>query len=111
MIREPVAIASWIAVAAVSVAPSAVRPRSSVLDLALTAATFFASAAATRYWLQETRTREQILAFATAAALLPVARRIASDGGPSSGTAIVANAGCAALGAMLVRLKLEGLPF
>lgn len=110
MIREPIAIGSWIVVAAVSLMPEKMRSQAPGFDAALTAAVFFVAAGATRYWLQETRTREQILAFVAAGVGLAIVRT-SIDGRALSLAGLVAGAAGASAGALLVKFGLEGLPF
>ncbi len=110
MIREPVAVTSWLGVAAVSFLPDKMRSQTPGVDICLTTTAFFIAAAATRYWLQETRTREQILAFVVVAAVVAILRG-RPTGRTRSIARMLAGAGGAAAGALVVKFGLEGLPF
>ena len=110
MIREPVAIGSWLVLAVISLVPQEARSRASNSDVLLTASAFFVAAAATRFWLQETRTREQILAFVAVAVVLAMARRSIA-GRALSLPGFLACAGGTVAGSLLVKFWLEGLPF
>jgi hypothetical protein len=110
MIRQSVAIGSWLVLAAVSLVPVKARSQVSSADVLLTAAAFFISAATTRYWLRDVRTREQILAFVAAAVVLTILRgRVV--GHALSVSSMVAGGGGAVTGSLLVKFWLEGLPF
>ena len=110
MIRETLAVSSWFLVAAFSLVPERSAPRASTADVVLTAAVFFGAAALTRFWLQETRSRWQIVAFVAAATVLALLRLVV-PGRSLSMAEVALAAGSAIAGVLVVRTALEGLPF
>ena len=110
MIREPVAISSWVVLAAISLVPDRLRSHASSADPALTAVAFFLAAAATRYWLRETRSREQILAFVAVAVVLALVRLLV-PGRAMPLTGLLLSVSSAVAGVLVVKVWLEGMPF
>lgn len=107
MIREPAAIGSWCMLAALAVVPIRLGTSSVSTKSLLSAAAFFISAALTRYWLQETRSRLQILAFVAASIVFGLCQWLALGRPPGIG-GWVANAASAMVGTLMVKWFLEG---
>ena len=109
MIREYVAIGSWLALIAVVFLPTREGSQVSRLETALVASVFFIAAAATRFWLQETRSRWQILVF-SAAAVGAVLLRAKVSGRSKSLRSWALWTGSATVAVVAVRCIIEGVP-